>query len=68
MKQEMIELKDTNTKWVNHQFNNLIKAGFYIKQVIQPMRTTFLVLVEADDLKKCHKAYEKLLMAKPLEE
>lgn len=64
----MIEFKDTNVKWVKDQFNTLIKAGFYIKRIMQVEKTSFLVLVEANDLEKCHKIHEKLLMNKPLEE
>lgn len=61
MKQEVIKISDSNIKWIERTLNDFIAAGFYIKDIIGLDKTTFIVLVEASDLEKCHKKYQEIL-------
>jgi hypothetical protein len=68
MKQEIIEIKDSSSKLIAFQLRSYIKAGFYIKRFIQLEKTSFMLIVEAENIEKCFRDHEKILMKKPLEE
>ena len=47
-KQEVIKLGSTNEKMIQEQLEKIIEEGYYIDQVIQVIKSTYIVIVSKE--------------------